>query len=574
MFRIDEGELEEFEVSPGTTEAQPVNRKGKRVYVRHVPMETLGLDPDDDFFLDTGQEETATVETEVGFETVDERRFNWRKFWAFSGPGFLMSLAFLDPGNLESDLQLGAVAGYRLLWVLLYSTVVGGVFQLLSAKLGVVSGRHLAELCRFEYDKWTKNALWIATELAIVGSDVQEVVGSAVALNILFKFPLWLGVIVTALDTFTFMFLHQKGVRKLEALFFALISCLTICFFVEFAIGKPDIAGVLRGTVVPTLPKNTYVQAVGIFCIHYVLNLFSFVSPLPLYPLPLLPFYPCPTLPPAPFYSLGAGMVGAVIMPHNLFLHSALVQSRRVDRTRGSKLREATFYFSLESIIALVLSFLVNAAVVSVFAKGFFYDPLPGHEDSTIGLHTAGDLLRERFGQTAQIIWALGLLAAGQASTMTGTFAGQYVMHGFLQLRLPPWKRVILTRGVALVPALAVALAFQNQLDKVDEWINVLQSLQLPFALLPLLSFCCNKRVLGDMVLEGTSKRLMQLSAALVLCINAYLVLEFVDTSNPWLISLAVLLGTTYFTFCAHVAGFFSLIDRCRRRAYTRMSTS
>ncbi|MES1906770.1 MAG: hypothetical protein MHM6MM_000010 [Cercozoa sp. M6MM] len=490
MFRIDEGELEEFEVSPGTTEAQPVNRKGKRVYVRHVPMETLGLDPDDDFFLDTGQEETATVETEVGFETVDERRFNWRKFWAFSGPGFLMSLAFLDPGNLESDLQLGAVAGYRLLWVLLYSTVVGGVFQLLSAKLGVVSGRHLAELCRFEYDKWTKNALWIATELAIVGSDVQEVVGSAVALNILFKFPLWLGVIVTALDTFTFMFLHQKGVRKLEALFFALISCLTICFFVEFAIGKPDIAGVLRGTVVPTLPKNTYVQAVG--------------------------------------------MVGAVIMPHNLFLHSALVQSRRVDRTRGSKLREATFYFSLESIIALVLSFLVNAAVVSVFAKGFFYDPLPGHEDSTIGLHTAGDLLRERFGQTAQIIWALGLLAAGQASTMTGTFAGQYVMHGFLQLRLPPWKRVILTRGVALVPALAVALAFQNQLDKVDEWINVLQSLQLPFALLPLLSFCCNKRVLGDMVLEGTSKRLMQLSAALVLCINAYLVLEFVDTSNPW----------------------------------------
>ncbi|KAK1433118.1 hypothetical protein QVD17_10024 [Tagetes erecta] len=413
--------------------------------------------------------------------------FSWRKLWRFTGPGLLMSIAFLDPGNLEGDLQAGANAGYSLLWLLLWATVVGLLVQLLSARLGVATGRHLAELCREEYPNWAGKVLWVMAEIALIGADIQEVIGSAIAIKILSNgfLPLWAGVLITVLDCFIFLLLENYNVRKLEALFGFLIAVMTISFAWMFGETKPNAKELLVGLVVPKLNSKTIQPAVGV--------------------------------------------VGCLVTPHNVFLHSALVQSRNVDPTKKGQVQEAIRYYSIESTITLVIAFVINLFVTTVFAKAFFGTAIA----DTIGLRNAGQYLEERFGGGSVpilYIWAVGLLAAGQSSTITGTYAGQFIMGGFLDLRLKKWSRALITRSCAILPTLIVALIFdgsENKLDVLNEWLNVVQSMQYPFALIPLLCLVANEDLMGVFAIGPLLKKISWLVAALLIAINGYLMQQF-----------------------------------------------
>jgi NRAMP (natural resistance-associated macrophage protein)-like metal ion transporter len=421
----------------------------------------------------------------------------WKRLLAFTGPGWLMSIAYVDPGNLEADLQCGAQFGYTLLWVLLSATCIGLGMQLVAARLGCATRRHLAEHCRENYGTGVRIMLWLLTELAIIGSDIQEVIGCSIGLQLLFGLPLEAGVLVTAAAAFGFLFLERFGTRPLELFFGLLILILALSMGGLFAEINPDRAAVLEGFVVPRLPASAMSQAVG--------------------------------------------MVGCIIMPHNLFLHSALVQSRVVEK--GEE-REAITLYTIESTAAILTSVLINSAVVSIFAKGFHGGP---HADE-IGLKNAGSYLGRQYGEVMRIIWGLGLVAAGQSSTMTGAYAGQWVMQGYLQLQVKPWKRAIITRSMALVPTLAVAVYFggghNEGLDSLNSYLNILQSLVLPFAVVPLLTFASARSIMGDLALSFSSTAACWAATALVMAANVYLFVEQVGGE----VSQGLVLGITAYT--------------------------
>ncbi|KAG8062733.1 hypothetical protein GUJ93_ZPchr0003g17781 [Zizania palustris] len=383
--------------------------------------------------------------------------FSWRKLWLFTGPGFLMSIAFLDPGNLEGDLQAGAIAGDSLLWLLFWATAMGLLVQLLAARLGVATGKHLAELCRDEYPDWARRALWLMSEVSMVSADIQEVIGSAIAIKILSNgfLPLWAGVVITALDCVVFLSLENYGVRKLEAVFAVLIATMAWSFAWMFIKTKPNGKDLIIGILVPKLSSRVMNQAVG--------------------------------------------LVGCVITPHNVFLHSALVQSRKIDPHNEYEVREALRYYSIESTMALVVPLMINLFVTTVFARGFHGT----EEASNIGLENAGHYLQGKFGGgffPILYIWGVGLLAAGTSSTITGTYAGQFIMSGFLNWRTKKWIRALITRSFAIVPTITVALYFNTSgsaLDVLNEWLNVLQSIQIPFALIPLVTLVSKEQVMG-----------------------------------------------------------------------------
>ncbi|KAJ9170614.1 hypothetical protein P3X46_018708 [Hevea brasiliensis] len=462
-------------------------------------------------------DEKVIIGIDAGFDSDFENAppFSWRKLWLFTGPGFLMSIAFLDPGNLEGDLQAGAIAGYSLLWLLLLATAMGLLVQLLAARLGVATGRHLAELCREEYPSWARMVLWIMAELALIGADIQEVIGSAIAIKILSNgvLPLWAGVIITACDCFIFLFLENYGVRKLEAVFAVLIAIMALSFAWMFADTKPDGKELLLGILVPKLSSKTIQQAVGV--------------------------------------------VGCIIMPHNIFLHSALVQSRDVDTTKKGRVKEALRYYSIESTFALMVSFIINLFVTTVFAKGFYGTELA----NSIGLVNAGQYLQEKYGGglfPILYIWAIGLLAAGQSSTITGTYAGQFIMGGFLNLRLKKWLRALITRSFAIIPTMIVALVFdtsEDTLDVLNEWLNVLQSIQIPFALIPLLYLVSKGQIMGTFKIGIVLKMVSWLVAALVIVINGYLLIDFFSNEvNGVIFATAVCIFTgAYVAFIVYL---------------------
>nr|XP_020443403.1 natural resistance-associated macrophage protein 2-like isoform X2 [Monopterus albus] len=392
-------------------------------------------------------------------EEESERVISLRKLWAFTGPGFLMSIAYLDPGNIESDLQSGAKAGFKLLWVLLGATVIGLLLQRMAVRLGVVTGMHLAEVCNRQYHTVPRIILWLMVELAIIGSDMQEVIGCAIAFSLLSsgRIPLWGGVLITIIDTFVFLFLDKYGLRKLEAFFGLLITIMAITFGYEYVTVSPDQGQLLKGMFTP------YCKGCG--------------------PVQL---------------EQAVGIVGAVIMPHNIYLHSALVKSREVDRSSKKEVKEANKYFFIESSIALFISFLINVFVVAVFAEAFYnrtnievYNVCnqtgsphshlfpQSNETLEVDIYKGGVVLGCFFGPAALYIWAVGILAAGQSSTMTGTYSGQFVMEGFLDLRWSRFARVLLTRSLAITPTLLVAI-FQDvrHLTGMNDFLNVLQSVQ------------------------------------------------------------------------------------------------
>ncbi len=378
----------------------------------------------------------------------------WRKMLAFSGPGYLVAVGYMDPGNWATDLAGGAKYGYALLFVVLLSSLFAMVLQYLSAKIGIVTGRDLAQICRDNFGKRISFFLWLMAEVMIIACDLAEVIGSAIALNLLFKIPLALGVIITAADVFVLLLLQNRGFRYLEALVITLVGTVMVAFTLELTFAQPVISALLNGFI-PTV------------------NLFTDKEML----------------------YIAVGILGATVMPHNLYLHSAIVQTRAYEETEEGK-KEALKFSAIDSTVALTFAFYINAAILIVSAATFYVRGLNGVAE----ISDAHQLLSPLLGTTlASTLFAVALLASGQNSTITGTLAGQIIMEGFLNFKLVPWLRRMTTRLIAIIPAVIAILIYGTTgLTKLLILSQVVLSLQLPFAVFPLVYFTGQKKCMGN----------------------------------------------------------------------------
>jgi manganese transport protein len=412
----------------------------------------------------------------------------WRKALAFAGPGYMVAVGYMDPGNWATDLAGGARFGYALLSVILISNLMAILLQSLALKLGIVTGRDLAQACRDHYSRPVSFVLWVLCEIAIAACDLAEVIGAAIALNLLFGIPLVWGVVLTAFDVLLILLLQNKGFRWLEAFVIALIASIGVCFAIELAMAQPALAEVARGLV----PTTEIVS-----------------NPVMLY--------------------IAIGILGATVMPHNLYLHSSIVQTRRVAPDPASK-REAIRFATLDSTVALLFAFFINAAIL-VLAAATFHQT--GHQ-SVADINDAYHLLTPLLGTTAaSTLFAVALLAAGQNSTITGTLAGQIVMEGFLDIRLPAWLRRLITRLIAIIPAVIVtALYGERGAGGLLILSQVILSLQLSFAVVPLVRFTGERRKMGVFA-NGRPLAAVAWSVAVVIVgLNAWLL---IGTARAWL---------------------------------------
>lgn len=402
-----------------------------------------------------------------------------RKFLAFAGPGYLVAVGYMDPGNWATDLAGGSQFGYALLSVILLSNLMAMVLQALSGKLGIVTGKDLAQACRDHYSKPVAVGLWALCELAIAACDLAEVIGAAIALNLLFGIPLLYGVILTAFDVLIILFLQNKGFRYIEAFVIALIVLIGVCFGIELFLSQPSISGIAKGFV----PSAEIIS-----------------NPTMLY--------------------IGIGILGATVMPHNLYLHSSIVQTRDYDRTTSGK-RQAIKYATWDSSIALFFALFINAAILIIAAAAFHTS---GHSE-VADIDEAYHLLAPLLGTAAaSVLFGVALLASGQNSTLTGTLAGQIVMEGFLNIRMKPWLRRLITRLIAIVPAVIVT-ALYGEKGTMDLLIlsQVILSLQLSFAVVPLVKFTSDRVKMGEFVNKAWLKWLAWSIAAVIMVLNAYL---------------------------------------------------
>jgi manganese transport protein len=406
----------------------------------------------------------------------------WRRALAFAGPGYLVAVGYMDPGNWATDLAGGSAFGYTLLSVILIANLMAVLLQGLAAKLGIATGRDLAQACRDHYSRPTTIALWLGCEVAIAACDLAEVIGSAIALQLLFGIPLAVGIVITALDVLLVLFLQHKGFRLLEALVVALIATIAGCFLFEIVLARPEFGALAQGFV----PQATIVR-----------------DPAMLY--------------------IAIGILGATVMPHNLYLHSSIVQTRRYDETPAGK-RMAVRYALLDSTVALTLALFINAAILIVAAATFHR---AGRTDvAEIG--QAYQLLTPLLGVAgASAVFAFALLASGQNSTLTGTLAGQIVMEGFLNLRLRPWLRRLITRGIAIVPAALTAIFFgANGTARLLIFSQVILSLQLPFAVFPLVHFTSDRAKMGEFVNAAWLRILAYSTAVVIAVLNGWLLVQ------------------------------------------------
>jgi len=412
----------------------------------------------------------------------------WRRLFAFAGPAYMVSVGYMDPGNWATDIEGGSRFGYQLVWVLLMSNLIAVLLQTLCARLGIVAQRDLAQACRDAYPRPVSNALWILCEIAIAACDLAEVLGTAIGLNLLFGVSLMTGVIVTALDVFVLLAIQRFGIRKMEGFILLLVVTIGGCFVFEVLLAQPVWGDVVKGFV----PRLGSTEAL------YV----------------------------------AIGILGATVMPHNLYLHSALVQTRQVPRTTEG-MRQAARYNLIDSAVALNCAFFVNAAILILSAAVFH---TRGIEVSEI--QQAHELLVPLLGTgLAGIAFAVALLCAGQSSTLTGTLAGQVVMEGFLRFRMRPWLRRLLTRSVAIVPAVVVIGIYGEQgTYKLLILSQVILSLQLPFAVIPLIQFTSDKTKMGTFASPRIVRVLAWISAAIIVGLNAKLV---VDTASEWIAGAA-----------------------------------
>jgi manganese transport protein len=406
----------------------------------------------------------------------------WRKLFAFAGPGYLVAVGYMDPGNWATDLAGGARYGYTLLSVIMISNLMAILLQALAARLGIASGRDLAQACRDSYSTPVTYFLWVLCEIAIAACDLAEVIGAAIALNLLLGLPLIWGVVLTALDVLIVLFLQHRGFRYVEALVVALIVLIAGSFAVEMLLSRPDLAGVAAGFI----PRADIIR-----------------NPDMLY--------------------IAIGILGATVMPHNLYLHSSIVQTRKYADTPEGK-SEAIRYATIDSSVALMSALFINAAIL-VMAAAVFHGS--GHED-VADISDAYQLLSPLLGTTAaSILFAVALLCSGQNATLTGTLAGQIVMEGFINLRLRPWLRRLITRLIAIIPAIIVVMMYgERGTGPLLILSQVILSLQLPFAVFPLVAFTSDRHKMGAFVNPGWVKALAWSVTVIIGALNIYLLYQ------------------------------------------------
>ncbi|MDQ6861681.1 MAG: Nramp family divalent metal transporter [Verrucomicrobiota bacterium] len=410
-----------------------------------------------------------------------------RKLLAFAGPGFLVAVGYMDPGNWATDLAGGSKYNYTLLSVIMISNLMAIVLQALSLKLGIVTGRDLAQACRDHYSRPVSFALWAVCELAIAACDLAEIIGSAVALQLLFGIPMLVGVCITALDVLVVLFLQNKGFRYIEALVITLIAVIGGCFAWEVFASRPDLLGIAKGFV----PSAQIIRDPGMLYI-------------------------------------AIGILGATVMPHNLYLHSSIVQTRKYELNAAGK-NEAIKFATIDSTLALMFALFINAAILIVAAATFY---TRGRND-VAEIQDAYRLLTPMLGVGgASTVFALALLASGQNSTLTGTLAGQIVMEGFLNIRIRPWLRRLITRGIAIVPAVIV-LAIYGEKGTTDLLVlsQVVLSLQLSFAVFPLVVFTSDKAKMGEFANRAGMKLIAWIIAIVIAGLNGWLL---VQTARQW----------------------------------------
>jgi manganese transport protein len=412
----------------------------------------------------------------------------WRKLLAFAGPGYLVAVGYMDPGNWATDLAGGSRFGYTLLSVILISNLMAVLLQGLASKLGIVTGRDLAQACRDHYSPVVNFVLWVLCELAIAACDLAEVIGTAIALNLLFGIPLAWGVAITALDVLIVLWLQQKGFRLLEALVIGLVAVVGLCFLFELFISRPDMLAVAKGFVPsPQILQDREMLYIAI------------------------------------------GILGATVMPHNFYLHSSIVQTRKYEESSEGK-REAVRFAFADSTIALSLALFINAAILIVAAATFHRTG----NTQVAEIQDAYQLLTPLLGVgMASTVFALALLASGQNSTLTGTLAGQIVMEGFLNIRMRPWLRRLITRAIAIVPAAITAILYgESGTARLLILSQVILSLQLSFAVFPLVMFTSDKHKMGEFVNPNWLKLLAYVVAAVIASLNIWLL---VQTVGAWM---------------------------------------
>ena len=443
-----------------------------------------------------------------------------KRMLAFAGPAYLVSVGYMDPGNWATDLEGGARFGYQLIWVLLMSNLMAVLLQTLSARMGIVAGRDLAQACRESYPKPIGYVLWILCEVAIAACDLAEVLGTAIGLNLLFKVPLLYGVIITGFDTMLFLIIQNFGIRKMEAFILMFVSTIGICFGIEVFLSQPVWTDVTAGFIPRLSPESLYVAV---------------------------------------------GILGATVMPHNLYLHSALVQTRDVAVNDSSK-RMACKYNLIDTAVALNAAFFVNSAILIVSAAVFFKNGVVVTE-----IQQAHELLTPLLGTTlASSLFAVALICAGQSSTLTGTLAGQIVMEGFLQFKILPVLRRLITRLIAIIPAVIV-ISLKGERGSYDLLIlsQVILSMQLPFAVIPLIQFTSDRGLMGTFASKLWVKTLAWISATVIVGLNANLVVKilsgWIENAGPnaawlWVTVVPIAIG------CAILLLYISLPKSWRRR--------
>ncbi len=409
---------------------------------------------------------------------IPEKRGLLKTLLSFLGPAYLISVGYMDPGNWATDIAGGSRFGYQLIWVLLMSNVMALILQSLSARLGIVKGLDLAQASRQQYSKFANYGLYALAEIAIAACDLAEIIGMAIGLNLLFDIPLLYGVLITIADTFLLMYILQKGMRMMEAFILALITIIGISFFIQLFIVKPELNAIAKGFIPQLLHDDALYIAIGI--------------------------------------------IGATVMPHNLYLHSALVQTRKFGRDEKG-IKQAIKFNFIDTTVALNLAFLVNAAILVLAASAFYKN---GY-DSVVDITDAHKLLKGIFGSFAPALFAIALIAAGQSSTITGTFAGQIVMEGYLNLRISPWMRRIITRLIAVIPTLLTILYFgEHELGNLLILSQVMLSIQLGFAIIPLIHFTSSKWIMGKFKITVITQVVAWTVALIIVGLNIKLVID------------------------------------------------
>ena len=470
---------------------------------------------------------------------INSKTTGLKKILAFFGPAYLVSVGYMDPGNWATDLAGGSKYGYSLVWVLLMSNIMALLLQSLSARLGIVRGRDLAQANREAFPRGINFALYILAEVAIAACDLAEVLGMAIGIQLLTGLPLIWGVSITVLDTFLLFYLQRMGMRKMEAFIISLIGVIGICFLINIILAQPQLYEVLKGFI-PSLPdakelyKNKAITA---------------------------------ALPVETALYLAVGIIGATVMPHNLYLHSALVQTRKIEKTKTG-IRQALKWSFVDSAIALNIAFFINAAILILAATVFFKT---GRTD--VGeIKQAYQLLSPMLGSTiASTLFAVALIASGQSSTVTGTLAGQIIMEGYLRLRINPMVRRLITRLLAIIPAIIVIAIFgEGQVDKLLILSQVILSLQLGFAVIPLIHFVSDKKTMGSFAIKLWVQIAAWVIASILVYLNVRLVVNeaenfFLSSSNIFLKLIIVLAGILFATLLLYTIIFPMLSKRQKK---------